>query len=156
MTVFGDEATFKCNWTDTVEFLALVGLGYDATQTPDEVRTFSPDFAVTGSGSGLVCVGIYGHTKDPLVKCHVIADWVNEPDGLAAAPDVDDGTLVVDGGPDTVYHRTVGDGSTPLRQYYSIRTERRRCGHISIPEPFSQWADKGMPMWQPVPVMLFV
>jgi hypothetical protein len=121
-TVFDDEATFACEWNTSGNFLALTGLMYDATQTPDQIGTFSANFAVTGSGNGLVFIGVHGRMDDPAVE-----------------------SITVDGGTYTVHEDQIL-GETIIPQYYSIRTERRQCGHISVSEHFSQWADMELPL----------
>jgi len=156
MTVYGEEATFKADWSGSGDFLALVGFTHDPPQTPDQIGSLSSDFAVTGSGTGLVFIGVYGTTDNPLAEYYIIEDWVNDPEGTAPAVGASQGTISVDGGTYTVYWNQLGDGATPLQQYFSIRTEGRQCGRISISEHFSQWADMGMPMGELGRVMLLV
>ena len=144
-TVFEDEATFACEWDTSGDFLALTGLMYDATLTPDQMGTFSSDFAVTGSGNGLVYIGIHGYMDDPEVEFYIIEDWVNDPDGSAPGVGTNLGTITVDGGTYTVYEDYIyGERIIPLN--FSIRTDRRQCGHISISEHFAQWVDMELPL----------
>ncbi|MBN2195657.1 MAG: glycoside hydrolase family 11 protein [Polyangiaceae bacterium] len=156
MTVFGDDATFKCDWSGTHSVLGQVGLSYDATQTPDQIGTFSADFAVTGSATGLVFLGVYGYTTDPRLSFYVIEDWVNDHDGTAPVSGASLGTISVDGGTYSVYRKTVGQSVPPRQEYYSVRTEGRRCGHTSISEHFAQWAELEMPLGLLGQVSLFV
>ena len=155
MTVFEDDATFKCDWSDPGDFLCGVGLTYDETQTPDEIGTFSSEFAITGSASAVAFLGIHGWTVDPWVEFYIMENWVNEPEGSPPAYGGFVDTITVGGGTYAVYHGTMGDGSHPTHQYYSIRTEGRQCGYISISEHFSQWASLGLELGQLSEVMLF-
>jgi hypothetical protein len=56
----------------------------------------------------------------------------------------------VDGGTYTVFeNQRTGPsihGDTTFTQFYSIRTEGRKCGHTSISEHFDKWAEMGMNM----------
>ncbi len=156
MTVFDEEAAFKCEWDGTQDVLARVGLQYDSTQTPDQIGTFAADFAFTGSGTETVFLGVYGYTHDPRVEFYIIEDWVNEPEGTPPVPGSSLDTITVDGGTYVVYSRTVGDGAVPIREYYSIRTEGRQCGHTSISQHFSEWAERDMALGQLALVTLFI
>lgn len=156
MTVFGDEATFKAEWTDASDFFARAGLEYDATLPHDQVGTFSSEFAFTGTGSGAVLIGVHGRMHDPPVDFYILEDWVNEPDGTLPISYQSRGTITVDGSTYSVYHTQVGDGATPWYETFSIRTESRHCGHLSISEHLSQWADMGLHMGALASVELYV
>ncbi len=153
MTVFGDEATFRANWTEAGDVLNLVGLKYDATRTPDQIGRFSSDFAFTKSGSsGSAYLGLFGRTDDPVVEFYIIEDWLGS---TRPAFNPSKGTIVVDGGTYDVYESAVS-GTTIIRQYFSVRTEARQCGHTSISEHFAEWAARDMPMGNLNEVMLLV
>jgi hypothetical protein len=54
------------------------------------------------------------------------------------------GTIAADGGIYDVYKHPVTSADTTIIQFFSIRRTSRHCGHISISEHFSKWADLGM------------
>ncbi len=157
MTVYGVDAKFKATWTNVGDFLARVGLGFDQTKTPAQIGTISADFAETktGGSAGLVYVGIYGWTVDPLREYYILDDWGSTmPAGIASdgTPRDHVGTITVDGGTYEVWKKTrtnkpaiTGDNKT-FDQYFSIRQTARQCGHISISEHFSQWGSLGLPL----------
>jgi endo-1,4-beta-xylanase len=156
MTVFGDDGTFRCDWDETRAVLARSGRFYDGTRTPDPIGEFAADFAATGSGTGLVFLGVHGSVSDPPVELYIIEDWTYESTSSFPSLSPSLGTVVVDGGTYGVHRQTVGESIPPLQQYYSIRTEGRRCGHVSISEHFSQWAALDMPLGPLEQVTLFV
>jgi endo-1,4-beta-xylanase len=156
MTVFGDEATFKAEWTDASDFIARAGLVYDGTQPHDQLGTFSSDFAFTGTVGGPLLIGVHGRMQDPPVDFFILEDWVNEPNDTPPVSGESKGTITVDGGTYAVYHMQVGDGSTPRYETYSVRAESRTCGHLSISEHLSQWADMGLHMGGLASVDLFL
>ena len=138
------------------DFLARVGLSFDQTKTPAQIGTLSADFAETKTGSnGLVYVGIYGWTVDPLREYYILDDWgAIMPAGTASdgTPRDHVGTITVDGGTYEVWKKTrtnkpaiTGDNKT-FDQYFSIRQTARQCGHISISEHFTQWNNLGLPL----------
>ncbi len=157
MTVFGDEAAFSATWSNVGDFLARVGLSYDETRTPDQIGTFSSDFAFTGSANETTYIGIYGWSNNPLIEYYIIEDWF----GPWRPSFTLEGTITVDGGSYDVYTNVRENapsihGTQTFTQYYSVRSEGRQCGHISISEHFSAWADLGLPMGNLYEVKLLV
>jgi hypothetical protein len=147
MTVFGVDATFKANWSNAGDFLARVGLGFDKTKAPSQIGTISTDFAETKSGSaGYSFIGIYGWSVSPLHEYYIVEDWFGSrpnPGGTQM------GTITVDGGTYDVYQHTQTNqpsiqGTATFVQFFSVRQSTRTCGHISISEHFSQWANLGL------------
>lgn len=149
ITVYGVDAKFSAAWNNSGDFIARVGLRYDATQTPTQLGTISADFAETkaGTGGGYSYIGVYGWMENPLVEFYIVDDWFGaHPTGVGTKV----GTFTVDGGSYDVYQRQMtGTGSitgaSPWQQYYSVRTTSRSCGHISVSQHFSQWATLSMP-----------
>jgi hypothetical protein len=154
MTVYGVDAKFSATWTNVEDFLARIGLGFDETKTPAQIGTISADFAETKTGnSGLVYVGIYGWSVNPLREYYIIDDWgSSKPGGVASdgTSRTNMGTITVDGEIYDVWKHTrtnkpaiTGDNQT-FDQYFSVRQTARQCGHVSISEHFSKWAGLGM------------
>jgi len=153
MTVFDVDATFKADWSDTGDFLARVGLGFDETQTPSQIGTISATFAETKSGSaGFSYIGIYGWSVNPLHEYYIVEDWFGSQPTAASLGSGTTlmGTITVDGGSYDVYTHTQVDQpaitgeNTTFVQFFSIRQGARQCGTISVSEHFSQWASLGM------------
>ncbi len=152
MTVYGVDATFNATWDKVDDFLARIGLGFDESKTPAQMGALSADFAETKTGGdGLVYVGIYGWTVDPLREYYILDDWGDtKPAGVASdgTPRTKVGTFDVDGGTYDVWMKTrtnkpaITGNSETFDQYFSIRQTARQCGHISISEHFSQWTSK--------------
>lgn len=154
MTVYGVGAAFKANWMGVEDFLARVGLSFDQTKTHTQIGTLSAEFAETKTGGdGLVYVGIYGWTVDPLREYYILDDWGDtKPAGTASdgTPRTSVGTLMADGETYDVWMKTrtdkpaiTGDHMT-FDQYFSIRRTARQCGTISISEHFKQWEGLGL------------
>jgi hypothetical protein len=154
MTVYGVDAKFSATWNNVEDFLARVGLSFDQTKTPAQVGTISAEFAETKTAStGLVYIGVYGWTVDPLREYYILDDWGSErPAGTASdgTPRTRVGTITVDGDSYDVWMKTrtnkpaiTGDNKT-FDQYFSIRQTARSCGHISVSEHFSQWIALGL------------
>jgi hypothetical protein len=166
MTVHGVDAAFSANWTNVEDFLARVGLQFDQTKTPAQIGTISTDFAeIKTASSGLVYVGIYGWTVNPLVEYYILDDWGSTKPGDTASdgtPRTKAGTIDVDDDTYDVYtHERVnkpaitGDNKT-FQQYFSIRRTARSCGHISISEHFSKWIGLGLPLGKLVEAKLLL
>jgi endo-1,4-beta-xylanase len=150
MTPYGADATFKANWSNVSDFLARVGLGWNSTQTFDQLGTIAAEFAYTktGTGGGFSYIGIYGWSENPLVEFYIVEDW------YGSAPPTGGGTrkgsFSVDGGTYNVYTHTqtnqpaITGGNATFPQFFSVRQTARQCGHISITEHFKEWASLGM------------
>jgi len=155
MNVRGKDATFGANWNNVEDFLARIGLDFDQTKGVTEIGTLSADFAETKTGGtdGLVYVGIYGWTLNPLREYYILEDWgTTKPAGTASdgTPRTSVGTIVVDGETYDVWKKTrtnkpaiTGKNET-FDQYFSIRRTPRQCGHISISEHFTKWMALGL------------
>ena len=166
MNVFGVDANFSANWSGVEDFLARIGLTFDRSKTPSQIGTLSAEFAETKTGNdGLVYVGIYGWTVDPLKEYYILDDWgTTKPGGVASdgTPRTNMGKITVDGEVYDVWKRTrvdapaiTGDHMT-FDQYFSIRQTARQCGKISISEHFSKWNDLKMPMGKMVEAKLLL
>jgi hypothetical protein len=155
MNVYGADAAFSATWTNVDDFLARSGLAFDRSKTPAQIGTLSADFAETKTGgdTGLVYVGIYGWTVDPLREYYILDDWGStKPAGIASdgTPRDSVGTITVDGASYDVWKKTrtnkpaiTGDNMT-FDQYFSIRQTARQCGHISISTHFNEWIRLGL------------
>jgi endo-1,4-beta-xylanase len=148
MTVAGVDAKFSATWNNPGDFLARIGLTWDATKTYAQLGTISSDFAETktGSGIGYNFIGIYGWSENPLHEYYIVEDWF----GARPVPGTKVGTITVDGGAYDVLTHTqtnqpdvFGTLST-FDQFYSVRQTPRSCGHISISQHFAAWANLGL------------
>jgi len=153
MRVYGKGAAFNANWSNVEDFLARVGLDFDQTKTHSQLGTLSADFQETQTNTtGLVYIGIYGWTVNPLKEYYILDDWgPTKPGGTASdgTPRERVGTLDIDGDTYDVWKKErvnkpsiIGDQT--FYQYFSIRTTARQCGHISISEHFKGWEKLGL------------
>jgi hypothetical protein len=154
MTVYGSDAKFSATWTDVEDFLARVGLSFDSTRTPAQIGTITAEFNETKTGSnGLVYIGIYGWTVEPLKEYYILDDWGEiKPAGTASdgTPRDSVGTITVDGEIYDVWKKTrvnkpaITGPSETFDQYFSIRRTARQCGTISVSQHFSEWNRLGL------------
>jgi endo-1,4-beta-xylanase len=154
MTVYGQQAKFSANWENVEDLLARVGLAFDWTRTHRQIGTISAEFAETKTGSdGLVYIGIYGWTDEPLREYYILDDWgATKPAGFSSdgTPRTSVGTIEVDGETYDVWMKTrvnkpaITGPSETFDQYFSIRRTARQCGRISISEHFEKWEGLGL------------
>jgi endo-1,4-beta-xylanase len=149
----GGDAAFKANWSNVGDYLARVGLGWNSTQTYDQLGTIAADYSYTktGSGGGFSFIGIYGWSEGTLIEYYIVDDWFG-----GGSPPTGGGTMkgsfTVDGGKYNVYQHqqnnqpAITGGNTTFQQYFSVRQTPRQCGHISITEHFKEWASLNMPL----------
>jgi endo-1,4-beta-xylanase len=138
---------FKATWNNSGDFLARAGLGWNSTQTYDQLGTITADYAYTktGSGGGYSYIGIYGWSKDPLVEFYIVDDSFGRPN---PGPKV--GSITVDGAAYSVHKTTrtnapcITGNSCTFDQFFSVRQTLRTCAHISITTHFDEWKKLGL------------
>jgi hypothetical protein len=146
MITYNEGIAFKATWNESGDFLARTGLGWNSTQTYDQLGKLEAEFAFTKSGTGgpYSFIGIYGWSKNPLREYYIVEDWFTTP-----KPGNKVGTITVDGGVYTVYKYTRVnkpsiEGTKTFEQFFSVRETPRQCGHISITQHFDEWAKMGL------------
>src|SRR6185295_11128348 len=129
---------FRATWNNSGDFLARLGLQWNATKTYDQYGTITAQFASkkTGTGGGYSYIGIYGWSVSPCVEFYIVDDSYNR---LPVNPGntTNKGTASIDGGMYTLYTRnTNGTGGSKCpgvsswTQFYSVRQTARTCGQI--------------------------
>jgi hypothetical protein len=147
-----DTPAFRAVWNNSGDYLARLGLQWNATKTYDQYGTIDAQFAFTrtGTGGGYSYIGVYGWSVSPCIEFYIVDDSYNK---LPVNPGntTNKGTATIDGGTYTLYTRaTTGTGGSKCpgvsswTQFYSIRQAARSCGQISITEHFKAWAAAGM------------
>ena len=152
MTVFRN-GTFQCTWENADVILFRTGKKFEKPG-PGRTReiflhenlgdifvSYAADFEP--DGNSYLCV--YGWSLEPLVEYYVIEGWGSwHPTG-------DDlmGTITVDGGTYDVYvtmriEEASINGTQTFPQFWSVRTDMRTEGTISLSEHFKAWESMGM------------
>jgi endo-1,4-beta-xylanase len=149
MTTYGVDATFSATWTNVGDWIARVGLAFDKTKTYDEIGVFSCDFSYTMTGittGGFGNVGVYGWSLNPLHEYYIIENWLGKKPAFTVV-----GSFTIDG-EGTYEIQTNQQKNQPnitgtnadFVQFWSVRSEPRQCGHISISKHFDQWKSLGL------------
>ncbi len=148
MTLTGG-GTFKCNW-DAENVLFRTGKKLGSTKTYMEYGNISMEYAaehtITRGDVNYLCM--YGWTEDPLIEFYIIENHGNykPPGGVGFQ-----GTYELDGSTYEVYVDTRVEqpsiqGTKTFKQYFSVRTDKRTEGTISISEHFKEWDKMGLDM----------
>ena len=88
---------------------------------------------------------VYGWTRYPLVEYYIVDSWGTwRPPG--GSPQ---GTINVDGGNYDIYitdriDQPSIDGQATFKQFWSVRTEKRTSGTISVTKHFDAWTKRNM------------
>jgi endo-1,4-beta-xylanase len=147
-----DRPAFKAAWNNSGDFLARLGLQWNATKTYDQYGTITAQFdsTKTGTGGGYSYIGIYGWSVSPCVEFYIVDDSYNRMP-VNPGNTTNKGTASIDGGTYTLYTRnTTGTGGSKCpgvsswTQFYSVRQAARTCGQISITAHFDAWKAAGM------------
>jgi len=147
-----DTPAFSAAWNNSGDFLARLGLQWNATKTYDAYGTITAQFAYkkTGTGGGYSYIGMYGWSVSPCVEWYIVDDSYNKMP-VNPGSTTNKGTADIDGGKYTLFTRpTTGtggskcSGTTSWTQFYSVRQTARQCGQISLTEHFKAWEAAGM------------
>jgi len=151
----GEGGTFKCDWSGIENVLFRAGKKYNQTQTHSEIGDISIEYNVrnytfTGSVSYLSVYGwVTGGSPDSLIEYYIVEKRGSYNPGSSGLGSVRHGTVTIDGGTYTIYETTRTNqpsilGTRTFKQYWSIRSQSRTSGTISVSEHFKAWADKGL------------
>jgi endo-1,4-beta-xylanase len=131
---------FSVTWSGINNLLGRKGLRPGSTnQVVTYQATYQPN------GNSYLCV--YGWTKSPLVEYYIVDSWGDwRPPGGTSL-----GTVSSDGGTYEIYktervNQPSIEGNKTFFQYWSVRTEKRTSGTITVSNHFAAWAGKGMNM----------
>jgi endo-1,4-beta-xylanase len=151
ITVFTNAHAFSAAWNNSQDFLAHLGLDFNASKAYTAYGTIQAQFVEKKSGSagGYSSIGMYGWMHSPCIEWYINEDSFN---GLAPRGSV---TATIDGG--TYYLTTLTTNGTgganaceaghtgSWTQIISTRKTARTCGVITVSDHFAAWAKQG---WQ--------
>jgi endo-1,4-beta-xylanase len=155
----GSGGAFKCNWSGINNVLFRAGRKYNKTQTHSQIGTFSIDYEAPvfnlpgGSGKKNAYLSVYGWfsggSPDALIEYYIIESLGEYNPGSASTQVGPTAGVTIDGGTYKLYkvQRTNApsiEGNKNFVQYFSIRTQNRQSGTISVSQHFKAWADAGL------------
>jgi hypothetical protein len=149
ITVFDNARAFSANWDNSSNFLANVGLNFDATKKYSAYGKILAEFVETkkGTDGGYSFIGVYGWTHNPCTEWYIVEDSYNAMPIMKSTL-----TATVDGG--TYYmstNQTTGSGGNacedghtgPWTQFWSVRSTARQCGTVTVSDHFDAWTQQG-------------
>ena len=150
LTTYGVPA-FKASWNNSGDYLGRMGFEWgNAGKAYTAYGTIKADYVFKKSGNAgqYSYLGIYGWSNNPCIEWYIVEDSFHTmPFNTGTAPS---GTAEVDGGTyNLVLRHTSGTGGdrcggvASWDQYYSIRTQGKQCGTITVSDHFEVWAARG-------------
>jgi endo-1,4-beta-xylanase len=149
ITVFTNAPAFSASWNNSADFLAHVGLDFNASKSYTAYGTIVAQFveSKTGTAGGYSSIGMYGWTHSPCVEWYINEDAFGTlyPRGTA--------TATIDGA--TYYlttTMTTGTGGANAceaghtggwTQMISTRKTARQCGTVTVSDHFAAWTQQG-------------
>ena len=144
MTLLGG-GKFSCNWSNIGNALFRIGKKWDCTKTWQQLGTISVAYNVDYRPNGNSYMCVYGWTRSPLIEYYIVDSWGSwRPPGSNSM-----GTINVDGGTYDIYvtdriNQPSIDGNTTFKQFWSVRTQKKTSGVISVSKHFEAWTSKGL------------
>ncbi|WP_437299896.1 glycoside hydrolase family 11 protein [Sorangium sp. So ce426] len=142
---------FSVEWSDINSLLGCKGL---RPGSANQIVTYEADFQPGGNSY----LGVYGWTKKPDVEYYIVDGWGTwrPPGGTRTM-----GTVTSDGGVYDIYRvdrsDVIGiDGVNAPPQFWSVRTQKRTSGTITVANHFDAWQSLGMNMGTLSEVSMFV
>jgi endo-1,4-beta-xylanase len=132
---------FSVEWSNINNLLGRRGLRPGST---NQIVTYDANYQP--SGNSYLCV--YGWTQNPLVEYYIVDSWGTwRPPGGEGHM----GTVNSDGGAYDIYrtqrvNQPSIEGTATFYQYWSVRTEKRTSGTITVANHFDAWQSHGMNM----------
>jgi len=149
ITVFPTAHAFSASWDNSADFLAHVGLDFNASKSYTAYGTIIAQYVEikTGSAGGFSSIGIYGWMHSPCVEWYINEDAFN---GLNARGNI---TATIDGSTYSLSTlTTTGTGGANAcesghtggwTQMISTRKTARQCGTVTVSDHFAAWAKQG-------------
>jgi len=143
--MLNEGGTFNCSWSEINNVLFRTGKKFDQTKTHEQIGPISVNYGCDYQPVGNSYLCIYGWTVNPLVEFYVVDAWGSwRPPGAESK-----GTVEIDGGTYDIYETTRTNqpsiqGTTTFQQYWSVRTDKKTSGTVSVSEHFNRWENMGM------------
>lgn len=141
--------TFRCDW-DAENVLFRTGKKLGSTKTFKDYGNITMEYEaehnITRGDVSYLCM--YGWTVDPLIEFYIIENHGNyKPPGGKGYQ----GSYELDGSTYKVYvdtrvQKPSIQGTKTFQQYFSVRTDKRTSGTISISDHFKEWENIGLDM----------
>ena len=136
---------FDCSWSNINNALFRIGKKWDCTKTWEQLGSIVVNYDVDYQPNGNSYLCVYGWTRAPLIEYYIVDSWGTwRPPGGTSR-----GTISVDGGTYDVYvtdriNQPSIDGDTTFKQFWSVRTQKKTSGSISVDKHFSAWTRMGL------------
>ena len=149
ITVFTSAHAFSASWDSVSDFLAHVGLDFNASKSYTTYGTITAQFVEIKSGTAgnWSSIGIYGWMHNPCVEWYINEDSFN---GLYANGGA---TATIDGATYSMTTSTTTgtNGANACESGHtgswtnmtSTRKTARQCGTVTVSDHFAAWAKQG-------------
>jgi hypothetical protein len=148
ITVFSDAHAFSAAWNNSSDFLAHVGLDFNASKSYTAYGTIIAQLveSKTGSSGGWSHIGMYGWMHSPCIEWYINEDSYEGLGGRGTMVTIDGASYYLS------TSQTNGTGganaceaghSGGWTNITSTRASAHQCGTVTVSDHFKAWAAQG-------------
>jgi len=150
---FTGGGNFKCEWRDVDNAIFRMGKRFDETKPYPELEEIQIKYGASYYPKGQSVLAVYGWFIDPFVEYYIVESWWGEhPLEFSYKYFISKnlkGTVVIDGDKYDIYETVVKGnplkhGIQIYKQCWSVRTNKRTEGVVSVNKHFKAWKEFGM------------
>ena len=136
---------FYCSWKNIGNALFRIGKKFDLTKRWFDFKEITAYCYVDYKPNGNSYLCVYGWSKEPLVEYYIVDSWGTwRPPGGKSL-----GQIYENEGTYDIYvtdriNQPSIEGTKTFKQYWSVRTQKRNSGTITLKNHFYEWSKRGL------------
>jgi hypothetical protein len=150
---FTGGGNFKCIWKDVDNAIFRMGKRFNKTKAYPELGEIQIKFSANYYPNGQSVLAVYGWFVDPFLEYYIVDSWWGKLPVLITYKYYNSinlkGTVIIDGDKYDIYEtllkgNPLREGIQLYKQYFSIRSDKRTEGIVSVDKHFKAWEELGM------------
>ena len=138
-------AKFYCAWKNIGNVLFRIGKKFDLSRKWWQFNEITVYYYADYKPNGNSYLCVYGWSKEPLIEYYIVDSWGTwRPPGGNSL-----GQIYEDEGVYDIYvtdriNQPSIEGTKTFKQYWSVRTQKRNGGTVTLKNHFYEWSKRGL------------